>query len=262
MCKNCNNDDVAVIQTPYAFKLFIQELETMGIQPRLNTEDIDMPVDQAELIEDVDAALAALAADADADTDDDETDDDVDAAKAAKAADDNDIKVDNDSSQSVDDIDPYTLFNAHIDNFATKNTIIDEKVWVDTFSNNFGGDMKGGGEDEEDSSEDSNDSNDSNDDDEEEEVETDNVSNASDVSDASDASDVSDASDANYESDNSEASKGGSSEASDYEVDEEELWSDSGEGGNKNELKGGEANEASGTSKASDDIKEIHITGI
>ena len=50
MCKNCDNDDVAVIQTPYAFKLFIQELETMGIQPRLNTEFIDMPIDQAELV--------------------------------------------------------------------------------------------------------------------------------------------------------------------------------------------------------------------
>jgi hypothetical protein len=69
LCKNCNNDDVAVIQTPYAFKLFIQELETMGIQPRLNTEDIDMPVDQAELIEDVDAALADADADTDADAD-------------------------------------------------------------------------------------------------------------------------------------------------------------------------------------------------
>ena len=45
-CNNCNNDDVAVIQTPYAFKLFTQELEAMGIQMRINTKHIDMPVEQ------------------------------------------------------------------------------------------------------------------------------------------------------------------------------------------------------------------------
>jgi DNA-directed RNA polymerase beta subunit len=109
MCRNCNNDDVAVIQTPYAFKLFIQELETMGIQPRLNTEDIDMPVDQAELIRDErideddgdgDASYAS-----DDDGDDGDADDAAKTAKAAKAA-----KAD--SSQSVDDIDPYTLINS------------------------------------------------------------------------------------------------------------------------------------------------------
>jgi len=45
-CKNCNNDDVCVIQTPYAFKLFTQELEAMGIQMRINTEYIQLPVEQ------------------------------------------------------------------------------------------------------------------------------------------------------------------------------------------------------------------------
>ena len=45
-CKNCNNDDVCVIQTPYAFKLFTQELEAMGVQMRINTEYIQLPVDQ------------------------------------------------------------------------------------------------------------------------------------------------------------------------------------------------------------------------
>lgn len=41
-CKNCKNDDIALIQTPYAMKLFIQEMETMGIQMRINTEGIEM----------------------------------------------------------------------------------------------------------------------------------------------------------------------------------------------------------------------------
>jgi len=45
-CKNCNNDDVCVIQTPYAFKLFTQELEAMGVQMRINTEYIQLPVEQ------------------------------------------------------------------------------------------------------------------------------------------------------------------------------------------------------------------------
>ena len=114
-CRNCNNDDVAVIQTPYAFKLFIQELETMGIQPRLNTEFIDMPIDQLELARAIN------------DDDDDDNDD-------------SDDKIDID-----DDID-YDLFNSQVDNFATKNTIIDEKKWTDTYHKNFdkikGGDNK------------------------------------------------------------------------------------------------------------------------
>ena len=48
-CKNCNNDDVSVIQTPYAFKLFTQELEAMGIQMRINTEHIELPIEQVYL---------------------------------------------------------------------------------------------------------------------------------------------------------------------------------------------------------------------
>tara|TARA_B100000795_G_C22806145_1_gene444988 strand:+ start:5444 stop:10042 length:4599 start_codon:yes stop_codon:yes gene_type:complete len=46
ICKNCNNDDVSVIQTPYAFKLFTQELEAMGLQMRINTEEIKLPIEQ------------------------------------------------------------------------------------------------------------------------------------------------------------------------------------------------------------------------
>ena len=49
MCRNCNNDDVCVIQTPYAFKLFTQELEAMGIQMRVNTEHIELPIEQMYL---------------------------------------------------------------------------------------------------------------------------------------------------------------------------------------------------------------------
>ena len=39
-CKNCNNTtNFAELRLPYAMKLFIQELETMGIGPRLVTKD-------------------------------------------------------------------------------------------------------------------------------------------------------------------------------------------------------------------------------
>jgi DNA-directed RNA polymerase subunit B' len=127
MCRNCKNDDVAVIHTPYAFKLFIQELETMGIQPRINTEAIDMPVDQAEFVR---VGNGNDSDDEDANVNDDEVDDGADA-----------------------DID-YTLFNSNIDNFATPNTIKDEKTWKDTYSNQ-NGKMKGGiYEEEEDDEED------------------------------------------------------------------------------------------------------------
>jgi hypothetical protein len=137
ICKNCNNDDVAVIQTPYAFKLFIQELETMGIQPRLNTELIDMPIDQAELVR---ISNAGGGADADGDVDD-----------ASDASDASADASDSDDAVAADNID-YSLFNSQIDNFATKNTIIDERTWKDTYDNNFDkikGGMFDGDEDDE-----------------------------------------------------------------------------------------------------------------
>ena len=38
-CKNCNNKNFRYMETrvPYAFKLFVQELETMGVAPRLQS---------------------------------------------------------------------------------------------------------------------------------------------------------------------------------------------------------------------------------
>jgi hypothetical protein len=51
MCNNCNRDDLAIIETPYAFKLLIQEFEAMGIQIRLNTEYVEFPIEQLILDE-------------------------------------------------------------------------------------------------------------------------------------------------------------------------------------------------------------------
>ena len=48
MCKNCNNEDISVIETPWAFKLLIQEFEAMGIQLRINTEEIEIPYKKTE----------------------------------------------------------------------------------------------------------------------------------------------------------------------------------------------------------------------
>jgi len=45
-CQLCNDDDVAVIKTPYSFKLFSQELESMGVSMKLNTENIDLPYER------------------------------------------------------------------------------------------------------------------------------------------------------------------------------------------------------------------------
>jgi DNA-directed RNA polymerase beta subunit len=210
LCKNCNNDDVAVIHTPYAFKLFIQELETMGIQPRLNTEFIDMPIDQAELVRISNAG--------DADEADDNDDDDRDNANA-------------DTSEAIDD----ALFNSQIDNFATKNTIIDEKVWKDTYDNNFDK-IKGGGmyedyeEDVEDDEDD--DMDDIDDDDEDEAGEDERIQEGGDDDDDEDSSSsvssVSSGSSGVYGLEESEGgSIGGSSDSSDSDnSDGEEIWND------------------------------------
>jgi DNA-directed RNA polymerase beta subunit len=211
MCKNCNNDDVAVIHTPYAFKLFIQELETMGIQPRLNTEFIDMPIDQAELVR------ISNAGDAD-EADDNDGDDDRDNANA-------------DTSEAIDD----ALFNSQIDNFATKNTIIDEKVWKDTYDNNFDK-IKGGGmyedyeEDVEDAVEDEESEDDDMEDDEEDEDDEADITQegGDDDDDEDSSSSVSSVSSGVYGLEESEGgSIGGSGDSDDSgDSDGEEIWND------------------------------------
>lgn len=40
-CLNCGLQDISVIETPYAFKLLIQEMEAMGVQIRLSDETIE-----------------------------------------------------------------------------------------------------------------------------------------------------------------------------------------------------------------------------
>jgi len=48
-CKNCDKNELAIVETPYAFKLLIQELEAMGIQPRFNVDRVNMPLNQIEI---------------------------------------------------------------------------------------------------------------------------------------------------------------------------------------------------------------------
>jgi hypothetical protein len=47
-CLNCGLQDISVIETPYAFKLLIQEMEAMGIQIRLSEESL--PEEDPDLI--------------------------------------------------------------------------------------------------------------------------------------------------------------------------------------------------------------------
>ena len=49
-CLNCGLQDISVVETPYAFKLLIQEMEAMGVQIRLSDETIeeDMEIQNIE----------------------------------------------------------------------------------------------------------------------------------------------------------------------------------------------------------------------
>jgi hypothetical protein len=89
----------------------------MGIQPRLNTEFIDMPIDQLEFTRSYNAG--------------NNDDDSVDGEDAIHDA-------DSDDSDDINDKDiDYNFFNSQIDNFATKNTMMDEKIWKDTYHKKF-----------------------------------------------------------------------------------------------------------------------------
>ena len=239
LCRNCNNDDVAVIQTPYAFKLFIQELETMGIQPRLNTEFIDMPIEQAELVRNANAG-----GDGGAD----------DGARADRAGGADGVNAGDDDAGAADDSDiDDALFNLEIDNFATKNTIVDEKTWKDTYDNNFVK-MKGGMYDEEEEEEEQEGGN-SDEDEEEEEAEGGNSDEDDETTEEEQEGGNSDVEEEEEEEEEETTSKEGSvsdgSVSSNSEgsgVSEgEEIWNDE---------------EATGDAKetgAASDIKELYI---
>ena len=51
-CNLCNTDTLVKIQTPYSFKLLVQELEAMNIQMRINTEKVNFPILDYEDLED------------------------------------------------------------------------------------------------------------------------------------------------------------------------------------------------------------------
>jgi DNA-directed RNA polymerase II subunit RPB2 len=48
-CLTCDNNDIAIVQTPFSFKLLVQELETMGITPRFVMDDIEMDIDEEDI---------------------------------------------------------------------------------------------------------------------------------------------------------------------------------------------------------------------
>jgi DNA-directed RNA polymerase II subunit RPB2 len=48
-CFGCGSSDIAVVQTPYAFKLLVQEMETMGVTPRFVTDEIPVESDEDDM---------------------------------------------------------------------------------------------------------------------------------------------------------------------------------------------------------------------
>ena len=275
MCKNCDNDDVAVIQTPYAFKLFIQELETMGIQPRLNTEFIDMPIDQAELVRGSNAIL---------DNDDGYGSDGSDGGNSG----------DDGGGSDANDVDDE-LFNTYVDNFATKNTIIDEKTWKDTYDKNFekvnGGMYQEGGNDDDDEDDNEDDAEDY---EEEDDVMEDGMEDSVDVEDMYSGTGITgitgigkllggkNEAEAKEEEEAEEAEEEEAEEAEEeeaYEDEEEddaddvfevnsnseELWNDKESVVENNETKGGDSGDsgynanANASANINNDIKELYI---
>ncbi len=133
VCKNCNNDDIVAIQTPYAFKLLIQEFEAMGIQLRLNTDELEIPHDKTEQyihkhkIEGEDTGDAGDSEDAGDEVDDRDTGDDGDASYSSDSSDSSDS--DDNESDEDNDRDKYNnnvkkVMEKYHKNFKTMKNLV------------------------------------------------------------------------------------------------------------------------------------------
>ena len=108
-CRGCNHDDIAVIDTPWAFKLLIQELEGMGIQPRLSTDPVNDSEDTAHVSQE--GGIASLEAEVggpeqlNGEKEEDAEEDDEDAEEDDEDAeeDDEDAEEDDDDAEEDDD---------------------------------------------------------------------------------------------------------------------------------------------------------------
>ena len=139
------------MQTPYAFKLLIQELEAMGIQLRVNTEHIDLPLEQIDI--------------------------------QRYNGDDEDI------ANNEDIIDTIEYYDDYVDNFDNANMIKDEKVWKDVYNKHF--EKKVGGFTNEDGKEDEEEEDGKEDEEDGEDVEDDSDSSSNSKSDHGSDSDSS-----------------------------------------------------------------------
>lgn len=61
-CMGCGNNEMSIIETPYAFKLLNQEMEGMGLQMRLSSDPFNIEDDmESEIESDDEAELSAIA---------------------------------------------------------------------------------------------------------------------------------------------------------------------------------------------------------
>lgn len=59
-CKKCNREDIIVIETPYTFKLLIQELESMGLQVRLSPDEAHIEYSESDSSSESDESLPGV----------------------------------------------------------------------------------------------------------------------------------------------------------------------------------------------------------
>ena len=130
-CTLCKKDDLVIVQTPYSFKLLTQELQCMGIEMRLNTERLDLPINDIfdnEIIEEEEEDIPVVQSGGG-------DEEDIEAENGTELGNDEDSESKTDTDSELDNDEDTEPTNTELDNdedTETTNTELDNDEDTET----------------------------------------------------------------------------------------------------------------------------------
>ena len=133
LCVSCGRQDLSIIETPYAFKLLMQEIQAMGLQMRLSTdgfkeaeehEEADEEEEAHEEVEELEESSEISGGDGEDEEDSEEEEDDDDDEEKEEANEEiNQLTEINDPEREIDDKSNHTDSDSSIPRFDINENI-------------------------------------------------------------------------------------------------------------------------------------------